>query len=214
MAASTQAFFLFNPKGVGPDGRMMAVQALAPEEQPAILWGQGTPAAIEPFTLVNKGSLYLCVNNADDVSAVYQKVDEGLDSADWVELIGDGGWGGSVPIVVRSALFDISASDSEQVIFTNNLGVTLNINSAVLIWNEATAASGAAEGDITIGTTTGGAGIVAATAYGVSQATGAVTSLTLAATTLAANAEIFASHDVAAGAAGTYYLQMVLSLPG
>jgi hypothetical protein len=141
------------------------------------------------------------------------KVDEGNDNADWVEAFLDNAALGGYPIVIRSALFDISASDSEQVIFSNTLGLILNIRSASLVWNEATGASGAAEGDITIGTTTGGAGIVAATAYTVSLASGAVTALTLAATTLAVDAEIFASHDIATGAAGTYFLQMVLIVP-
>lgn len=216
MADNVMAFFFQNPKaesgaGIAADS---GPGGMYPEGVPVILWGQGTPDGDRsPFKEANKGSLYMAVDQTDDTTHVWQKVDEGNDNADWVEMLTDNAGLGGIPIVVQSALFDISAADSEQVIFTNNLGITLNIASAVLIWNEATAASGAAEGDITIGTTTGGNEIVAATAYPVSQATGAVQSLSLAASTLAANAEIFASHDVAAGAAGTYFLQMVLVIP-
>src|SRR3990167_4712841 len=185
-----------------------------PEAAPSILWGQGTPDGDRaPFPLVNKGALSLAVDQTDDTTPLWVKLDEGNDNADWVEAFLDNAALGGDPIVVRSALFDISAADSEPGIFFHTLGLTLNIRSASLVWNEATGASGAAEGDITIGTATGGAEIVAATAYPVSTASGAVTALTLVATTLADNAEIFASHDVAASAAGTYYLQMVLVVP-
>jgi len=65
MASSVKAHFLQNPPalpGTGTPGE----GALFEESGPAILWGQGTPAAIAPFTTVNKGSLYLQVNDTDD----------------------------------------------------------------------------------------------------------------------------------------------------
>lgn len=229
MTASVQAFFLHNPVAVGGAGEIVGggPSGMYPEGSPAILWGQGTPGAIAPFTLVNKGSLYMAVDQADDVTAVYMKVDEGLDAADWVRIfvenqalidtndlaaaagitnaqLANGG-----TIVVRSDLFDISAADSEQVIFNAKKGAA-TITAAYLVWNEATGASGAAEGDITIGTASGGGQIVTATAYSVSKASGSVQALSLASGALAANASVFASHDQAASADGTYYLFLEL----
>jgi len=118
-------------------------------------------------------------------------------------------------LLVSSDLFDISAADSEQVVFTNNYGKVVRILKAWILWNEATGASGAAEGDVTVGTATGGAQIVVADAYDVSQATGSVQALTLVAASefLAADAEVFVSHDQAAGAAGTYFFQMLVAVP-
>lgn len=198
MAVSTNAFFLQNPTNLGGVNNVPAQLGMYPESPPAILWGQGTPTNIAPFTSVNKGSLYLCVNNADDVPSVYVKVDEGGDADDWV-------MGGS-PFLVTSALFDISGADSEQVVM--HAVSELIIVQAGLIWNEATAASGAAEGDITIGVATGGAQIVAADAYDVSQASGAYQALTIVDGEVAAGESVFASHDQAAGANGTYFLQL------
>ena len=174
-----------------------------PEPAPSILWGQGTPDGDRlPFTQVNKGSLYLAVDQTDDTSPLWVKVDEGNDNADWVKAT----VGGDVnpAMVSMSALYDISAADSEQVVL--HAKAALTITKAYLLWNEATGASGAAEGDITIGTATGGAEIVAATAYPASKATGSVTDLTIASGAVAAGSSVFASHDQAASAAGTYFL--------
>jgi hypothetical protein len=207
MTANVRAFYLLPPQLAEFGGGIGS--ALWPEQAPAVLWGQGTPDGDRaPFTVVNKGSLYLCTNNADDVGAVYQKVDEGDADTDWVLL---GGQSGGI-VIVTSALFDISAAASEQVLYH---AVTADeILEAGIIWNEATGASGAAEGDITIGTTTGGAEVVAATSYTVSQATGSYVPLTLVDGTLAAGDEVFASHDQAASADGTYFLQLKIRLGG
>ena len=174
-----------------------------PEAAPSVLWGQGTPDGDRlPFTQVNKGSLYLAVDQTDDTSPLWVKVDEGNDNADWVKAT----VGGDVnpAHVSMSALFDISAADSEMVVL--HAKAALTITKAYLLWNEATGASGAAEGDITIGVATGGAEIVAATAYVVSKASGSVTDLTIASGAVASGESVFASHDVATGAAGTYFL--------
>ncbi len=202
MAASTKAIVLIPPgyaEGAGSDFDAYS-SPLAPENQPAWLWGQGTPAAIPPFTTVNKGSIYSEVNTTDDDPALWEKVDEGGDTADWV-LMGNTG-----VVEVWSALFDISAADSEQVVF--NAVTASQILEAGLVWNEATVASDSNEGDITIGTTSGGAQIVTATSYGLSQASGAYQALVLeaAGVSLAAGTSVFASHDDAASAAGTYRL--------
>ena len=118
-------------------------------------------------------------------------------------------------LLISSLLFDISGSAFEEVVFTNNFGQVVRLLKAWLLWNEATGASGAAEGDITVGTATGGAQIVVADAFDVSQATGAVQDLTLVAGSefLAANAEVFVSLDQAAGAAGTFFFQMLVAVP-
>ena len=175
-----------------------------PEAAPSILWGQGTPDGDRlPFTQVNKGSLYLAVDQTDDTSPLWVKVDEGNDNADWVKAT-VGGDVNPAHVTVGGTVFDISAADSEQVVL--HAKAALTITKAYLLWNEATGASGAAEGDITIGTATGGAEIVAATAYVVSKATGSVSDLTIASGAVAAGSSVFASHDQATGAAGTYFL--------
>lgn len=79
MTTSTCAFYYAKP---APD-----FGGMAPETPPGIIWGQGTPGAIEPFTIVNKGSLYLQTDNTDDYQCVYMKVDEGGDAGDWASLL-------------------------------------------------------------------------------------------------------------------------------
>ena len=205
MAASTKAFFLYPPApGLGAGHVNPPGGGMHPENSPAWIWGQGTPAAIAPFTTVNKGSIYSEVNAPDDDPNLWFKVDEGDDTADWVR-VGDTG-----VVVVTSELYDISAAASEQVVF--HAVTASEILEAGLIWNEATAASGALEGDITIGTATGGAEIVVADSYDVSQATGAYQALTLVTGVVAAGAELFASHDQASGAAGTYFLPLKIRI--
>jgi hypothetical protein len=81
MAASKQAFFIVEP---GPSN---AHKGMWPENAPDLIWGQGTPAAIAPFTTLNKGSFYAEVNGTDDESHCWMKVDEGGDAADWVKLL-------------------------------------------------------------------------------------------------------------------------------
>jgi hypothetical protein len=169
---------------------------------PAWLWGTGTPGAFVPFTTVNKGSLYSEVDATDDDPALWLKVDEGSDAADWVNV------GSTGVIIVTSALYNISDGSSEQVVF--NAVKACEIIEAGLVWNEATGGSGAAEGDITIGTASAGGQIVTAAngVYGVSQVTGTYQTLVLTSGVLAAGDSVFASHDIAAGAAGTYFLQL------
>ena len=83
MTTSTVAFYLHRPAN-DPGG-------MAPEYLPGLIWGQGTPGAIEPFTTINKGSIYMQVNGTDDESHCWMKVDEGGDAADWVQLLSSGG---------------------------------------------------------------------------------------------------------------------------
>ena len=205
MATSTKAYFLYPPApGLGAGHINPPGGGLHPENSPAWIWGQGTPAAIAPFTTVNKGSLYSEVNATDDDPHLWFKVDEGGDAADWVSV------GKTGVVIVTSELYDISASSSEQVVF--NAVTACQILEAGLIWNEATGASGAAEGDITIGTATGGAQIVTADGYDVSQSTGAYQALSLVTGVLTAGQSVFASHDIAAGADGTYFLQLKIRI--
>ena len=171
-----------------------------PEASPAWLWGQGTPAAIAPFTTVNKGSLYSEVNATDDNPNLWMKVDEGGDTADWLNI-------GNVGItIVTSLLIDASAAASEQAIF--DAVTACEILEAGLIWEEATDTTGAQVGDVTIGTTTGGNEIVEATSYGVSKASGAYQALTIADGALAAGDTVFVSHDDNGDEAGTYRVQL------
>lgn len=205
MPVSTNAFYMpgFGPYGQGGAGNVLNAYAsqLAPEGMPSWIWGQGTPGAFPPFTTVNKGSLYSEVNAADDVAAnVWMKLDEGGDAADWVEM------GNSGVAYAMSEVFDISVADSEQMPF--HAIAACEILEIGIVWVEATGTSGPAEGDITVGTATGGGQIVAAVAYPLSAAAGAYTALTIVEGTLAAGDTVFASHDQATGAAGTYRLLM------
>ena len=86
MTVNTRAFYLLPPQlaqfggGVG--------SALWPEAAPGVIWGQGTPDGDRaPFTILNKGSLYLSTDQTDDYAAAYVKVDEGGDDADWATLL-------------------------------------------------------------------------------------------------------------------------------
>lgn len=196
MTASTNAWYVFPSTGLGGAGVVSGPSgAVQPEEAPSWLWGQGTPAAIVPFTTVNKGSLYSEVNATDDDPHLWMKVDEGGDTADWVLVSNTG------IVFARSELFDISAAASEQVIFS---AVTAcEVLEAGLIYEEASETTGAGDGDITIGTTTGGAEVVAATAYLNAQATGSYQALVLASGVLAAGDSIFVSHDDTGDAVGT-----------
>ena len=202
MTASTQAWYVYPPGyGVGGTGAIVPPSgSMHPEDPPAWLWGQGTPAAIAPFTLVNKGSLYSQVNATDDNPHLWTKVDEGGDTADWV-LMGNTGI-----VSVQSLAIDISAADSEQVIF--HAVTASEILEVGIIYNEATETSGPAAGDVTIGTTTGGAEIVAAYTYVAAQATGTYAALSLVSGVLAAGTSVFISHDIAAAAVGTIVVLM------
>ena len=201
MATSTQAYFLNPPApGVGAGHTNPPSGGLHPENSPAWLWGQGTPAAIAPFTTVNKGSLYSQVNATDDNPHLWMKVDEGGDAADWV-LQGNTG-----VLIVRSSLIDASGNDGEQVIF--NAVTASEVIEAGLIWEEATDTTGSEAGDVAIGTTTGGVDIVANTAYGVSQASGAYQALTITDGGLDAGDSVFASHDDSGAEVGTFRFQL------
>jgi len=170
------------------------------EVSPAWLWGQGSPAAISPFTTVNKGSLYSEVNASDDDPNLWIKVDEGGDAADWISV------GNTGIVVVKTQLFDISANDAEVVVF--HAVTACEILEIGIVYNEATAASGLEGGDLTIGTASGGAEVVAAYTYTTSQASGTYIALTLVSGVLAAATSVFAHHDIASGATGTFFLQM------
>jgi hypothetical protein len=123
------------------------------------------------------------------------KVDEGGDAADWV-LMGNTGI-----VNVLGVLIDIDQADSEQVIF--HAVTACEILEAGMIYQEATETSGAEEGDVTIGTTTGGAEIVTAVSYAQAQATGTYVAFSLVTGVLAAGTSVFVSHDIAASAVGS-----------
>ncbi len=105
---------------------------------------------------------------------------------------------------------NISDSDSEEIEF--HAVAALTITEIGLVWHEATGNTGAAEGDITIGTASGGGQIVAATPYVVSKAAGSYQALTLASGAMAAGTTMFVSHDQAPSADGTYHVQFKYDL--
>jgi len=85
----------------------------------------------------------------------------------------------------------------------------IQIESAQVIYTEATDTAGAASATIQVGTTAGGVDIVAAAALEVSKAIGAVTELTVADGHVAADEFVFARHTgIAATEAGKYKLQL------
>jgi len=201
MAVNTVAYFLQNPPAI--DGLALGSQvgdqsAMQPEPQPAILWGQGTPDGDRaPFTSVNKGSLYMSTNQTDDLHVLYQKVDEGSADTDWI-LVSNGTqvaqWGG---------LFDISASDSEQVVF--HAVAEILITEIGLVWNEATNST-VMTGDIAIGVASAGQQIVATVVFPISKASGSYTALTIVDGQVSAGESVFVSIDQAASAPGTFFV--------
>ena len=177
----------------GPAGAAMPVQ----------LFGTGTPNTGEPFSGAGVGSTYVETNATANNPNIWVKQADTNAIADW-KLQGSTG-----VVVAMSELYDISASDSEQIVFR---AVTASeILTAGLLWVEATDSAGADSGDITIGTATGGNQIVTAAAYGLSQATGDYQALTLVTGALAAGTSVFASHDTVAEA-GTYRLQLKIRI--
>ena len=68
MAVATNAFYLAGAPYGGVLGTLINAYGseIVPEGSPAIIYGQGTPGAIPPFTLVNKGSLYMELNATDN----------------------------------------------------------------------------------------------------------------------------------------------------
>ncbi len=224
MVASTAAWFLAGGAPIGAGlGNYQYGGGTFPETAPAIIWGNGTPGAFVPFTSVNKGSLYMEVNNTDDTTALWMKVDEGGDTDDWTRVFAEdhaliaGGdvAAGALTVesfetnaltnITTSILVDISAADSETMPL--HCAAAATITRVDIIWVEATGTSGAAEGDITIGTASGGAQIVATTGYGLSAAAGSNANLSIASGAMAADATAFQSHDVADSSVGTYHCQ-------
>ena len=237
MVASTQAFFLVGGGASFPAGmpNHNAGGGMYPEGAPAIIWGQGTPADFAPFTLCNKGSLYMEVNNTDDTTALWMKVDEALGVDDWTRvfaedhaLIDTNDLAAAAAIVTgqiaaatltvedfetnalsnisTSILVDISAAASETIPLYAVAALT--ITSIELIAQEAFGAS-TGPGDITIGTASAGAEILAATGYTASLASGANQSLTsgIVSGAVGADGSVFQSHDTATSDAGTYFCQ-------
>ncbi|KKL93983.1 hypothetical protein LCGC14_1869220 [marine sediment metagenome] len=199
MASSKQAYPLYPPAVVGAGAISPSEGAMFPEAGPAWIWGQGTPAAIAPFTTVQKGSIYSEVNAADDDPALWFKVDEGGDAADWVSV------GNTGIIFVIGTLVDVSAGDSEQVVF--HAATACQILEAGLMWEQGSGT--VAGGDITIGSASGGGQHVTAAngAYTNSTTSGDYQALTLSTKAIAAGGSVFASHDIVA-AAGEYRLLM------
>lgn len=224
MTTSEKAHFLYPPApGYGSAGHVPGIgAAMHPESGPAILWGQGTPGAIPPWTLVNKGSLWISVDQTDDTTALYMKVDEGGDADDWTRVFVEGGalidnsdLTGTAGITVenletnalsnhaRSILVDCSDGASETIPLYAVAALT--ITQIDVVATEAFAASMGGPGDITIGTGTGGAQIVTATAYTPGLAIGANQNLSIASGAVAADGSVFQSHDIASGSVGEYH---------
>jgi hypothetical protein len=86
----------------------------------------------------------------------------------------------------------------------------IEIMHARMIYHEATDTTGVATANCKIGTTAGGAEIVAATSCEVSKAIGSYTAMTLVATHVAANGTVYVRHTGrAATEAGQYRVQIL-----
>lgn len=110
---------------------------------------------------------------------------------------------------VRSRIFDLdngAGTTVDDAILRSEAAIT--VTGARIVYTGATTGTVAA-GNVKIGTTVGGAEIVAATAYGNAAAVGTVTAMTLVATAVAASGPIFVRHTgVAATQAGEAYVEL------
>jgi len=218
MTTNTKVNFLFPPTGgsEGGTGFIPPVhQNMVPEGAPAILYGQGTPDGDRaPFNQVNKGSLYLCLNNTDDESHVYQKVDEGGDNDDWVKCLayGEEIAGSSLAtnarrLFVTSKEFNIdngSGSTDDDLLLVASDGLTPV--AATVMYTEATDTAGAEGASVQIGNGEGQSDIVAATNLEASKAVASTTSLTIATgAAVAAGEGIWVRHTGIAATEGGKY---------
>ncbi len=116
---------------------------------------------------------------------------------------------GPSPAMVRSLRFDLdngAGTTVDDVVLRPTVPITLT--GARIVYTDATTGTVAA-GNAKIGTTVGGAEIVAATAYGNAAAVGTVTPMTLVATAVAADTPIIVRHTgVAATQAGQAYVEL------
>jgi len=109
----------------------------------------------------------------------------------------------------RSQLFDLdngAGTTIDEVILRP--GVPITITAARIVYTDATTGTVAA-GNAKIGTTVGGAEIVAATAYENTKAVGTVTPMTIVAGAVAADTPVIVRHTgVAATQAGRAYVEI------
>lgn len=235
MTTNTVAYFLYPMLGGKESGTGYSPgmsMGMAPEGRPSIIWGQGTPDGDRsPFKNLNKGSLYLCVNNTDDQACIYQKVDEGSDDNDWVLVFAenhakiDTSDMAASPNIAGTKLatnarrefavtkdFNIdngAGTTDDDIVLVPSDGVTIVAVRAVYV--EATDTAGAASANFKVGTAVGGAQIVAATALEVSKAVGTKTAATLVtgAGAIAADGMIAVRHTgIATTEAGQYFVQI------
>ncbi len=231
MADNTNVRFLFpQQQRFGGIGLLPTYPAGVDEEgQPSVLWGQGTPDGDRaPFTLVNKGSLYLAVDQTDDTTAVWQKVDEGDANSDWVRVFIENqalidtndlaAAAGITPaqlatdqdhIWMCDIAIDISATSAEHVVF--HAVTALTITEIGVVYTEATDADPGA-GTVAVGVTTGGVEVVAAVQHDANQSVGDYQALTVADGAMAAGESLFLNHVQAASEAGIYRLMFKYDL--
>lgn len=111
--------------------------------------------------------------------------------------------------VAKSMRFDIdngAGTTIDDVILRPAVAIT--VTAARIVYTDATTGTVAA-GNAKIGTTVGGAEIVAATAYENTKAVGTVTSMTIVAGAVAANTPVIVRHTgIAATAAGQAYVEI------
>jgi hypothetical protein len=212
MTASVGAFQLINPD---PTTKQVAS---APAKAPGLLWGQGTPVgAIEPWSSAQKGTLYFAVDNSDDDSHIYQKVDEGGDDADWVLMLAANAsdiTGASLSTnarrqTFRSKTFNIDNGsgtvDEEPSFFAVD---DITIIAARRVYTEATDTAGAASALTRVGTATNGQQIVASVACTAAKAVGSADTLTIASGVVAAGGAVFVRHTgIASTEVGQYYVE-------
>lgn len=111
--------------------------------------------------------------------------------------------------IVRSKVFNIDngagTADDDIVLVPTSQIVLL---AARVVYTEATDGTGADGATVAVGTTVGGTELVTTTSLSVSKATGSFDALTLAATTVTADAPVVVRHTgIAATEGGQYYVQ-------
>lgn len=118
-------------------------------------------------------------------------------------------------LTVRSQIFNVDngAGTTIDEVLLSNLPSDIEIVSIQAVYQEATDTAGAASANFKLGTTVGGAEIVAATALEVSKAIGSVTATTLAVSRIAAGGILSVRHTgVASTEVGQYHVQVVYML--
>ncbi|MFA5808752.1 MAG: hypothetical protein WC935_00260 [Thermoleophilia bacterium] len=201
MATSTKAQLLLASSPQIQGGAVLSpISGGGTQTIPGVLYGEGTPAGtLKPWTDMPLGSIWVSTDQTSYCAWV--KVQDNDAVADWAYC------GGVKADYSKVFNGDNGAGVKDYDCWYWSRAATLL--SADLIYGEATDTSGAAEATFALGTAADGGQYVASVNMAVSKALGAVTSLTLASTSVASGSTMFFSHaGYAATEAGTYRIRL------